>query len=548
MSTNRPLSLSTSRRSFLLGVTAFAGVTCCATQPTTRNAQPLRKPNVLLILADDMGYSDLGCYGGEIPTPNLDQLAQDGLRFTHFYNTARCCPTRACLLTGVTPHEAGMGHMATLSTWGARHHINAWYSGDLRQDTCTLAELLKSANYRTAMSGKWHVTKYINPTHKDFPGKYNWPLQRGFDDYYGMLHGADSYFSPKNIVRNNDIIPPIPNDESYYTTEVFAQETIRQINEAARTPDQPLFLYLAFNAPHWPLHIREVELKPFAETYTDGYEPIRNARLAKMKSLGIVPSQTQLPPINQPWKAVKNKADAARRMAIYAAQIHVMDRMIGQTITALKETGRFDDTLIIFLSDNGACAEVLDRGKVKTPGGPNSFTAYFRNWAQVSNTPLRQYKSSTYEGGAATPCIIHWPQGIELQRRGTLISTPAHIYDIMPTLAELSGATYPKVRQGHTVQPMEGISILPYVLGQKVEAVERTFVWEHEGNRAIRRGHWKALSMRNKPWKLYDLSIDRNEATNLAKQHPERLKALIEHWKKEAIRTRIVPGAFIKSI
>ena len=544
----------------------FAAWFACAPGPAT--AAP-SKPNIIVILSDDMGYSDLGCYGGEIETPNLDGLAANGLRYTQFYNTGRCCPTRASLLTGLYAHQAGIGEMT--SDGGQRG-----YRGDLSRNAVTIAEALRPAGYRTYMAGKWHVTAQLSPD----GDKGNWPLQRGFDRFYGTIIGAGSFFDPWTLTRGNDAITPENDGEyqpdDYYYTDAISDHASRYVREhAGNHADQPFFMYVAYTAPHWPMHALERGIAKYRGRYDAGYEAIREARFGKMKELGVI-GDWKLSPGAARWKDVDEPARAweLRGMEVYAAMVDSMDQGIGRIIGSLKATGQFDNTLILFLSDNGGCAEAygrkppkrplpadivpMDRDELQTrmipertrdgrpvrtgpdamPGPADTYIAYGRNWANVSNTPFRQYKSSNHEGGIATPLIAHWPRGIAA--RNGLRHEPGHLIDIMATCVEISGAEYPARFAGHDILPMEGRSLAGGFTADRKE--ERTLLFEHYGAAAIRKGPWKLVRAgESRPWELYAIEEDRTELNDLGKQHPEKVRELGELWRKEAGRTHVFP-------
>jgi len=501
-----------------------------------------RRPNILLILNDDMGYSDLGCYGGEIRTPTLDRLAADGLRFTQFYNTARCCPSRASLLTGLHPHQADVGHMV------GDDGIDG-YRGDLSRRAVTIAEALRPAGYRTTMSGKWHVAHSLTD-----PG--NWPNDRGFDDHYGIINGADSYYDPMYLKRNG---AGVRAEDDYYLTDALSDEAVRQIREhVAQYPDQPFFQYLAYTAPHWPLHAREEDIARYRGCYDEGWDALREERLQRMIELGILDPGSELTardPTQPPWEEAEHKAWQVRRMEVYAAQIDRMDQGIARVIAALEATGQLDNTLILFLADNGGCAEEItadwnwgqttrggDPVRVGNdpsvmPGAEDTYQSYGVPWANASNTPFREYKHWVHEGGIATPLIVHWPAGIA--DRGELRCAPAQLPDIMATCLDIAGVEYPEEYNGHAIQPLEGFSLRPSF--EKDEPVRETLYWEHEGNAAVRRGRWKLVRKHPGPWELYDMDTDRSELHDLAARYPDKvseLETLYEDWTK---RCHVLP-------
>jgi arylsulfatase A-like enzyme len=527
------------------------------------------RPNIIIILSDDIGFSDLGCYGGEIHTPTLDRLANRGLRFSQFYNCARCCPTRAALLTGVYPHQTGVGHMTEDRGYEG-------YRGDLNRRTVTIAEVLRTAGYRNYAVGKWHVTKATRP---EGP-KHNWPLQRGFDRFYGTITGAGSYFDPGTLTRDNIMISPFADPEYqpevFYYTDAISDHAVRFLREhVSAFPHQPFFMYVCYTAAHWPLHALEEDIAKYRGRYDGGYGPIRLARFERLKDLGLISPQWELSPQVGNWEKVEHKAWEARCMEVYAAQIDRMDQGIGRIVAALEETGQLENTVIFYLQDNGACQESLGRtgnwrrpvepsfppipaeairtdvvplqnrrgvptltGPNVMPGPEDTYISYGINWANVSNTPFREYKHFVHEGGIATPLIVHWPAGIK--RQGEIEHTPAHVIDLMPTCVELAGAEYPREFAGETILPPEGVSLLPLFQGKSLIRKEPLF-WEHEGNRAVRDGKWKLVAKENAPWELYDMEADRTEMHNLAEQYPEVVERLAAAWDRWAARAQVLP-------
>jgi arylsulfatase len=508
-----------------------------------------RRPNIVLILADDMGYSDIGCYGGEIRTPNLDRLARGGTRFTQFYNTARCCPTRASLLTGLHPHQVGMGHMVD------NPKPFAGYTGDLSQNCVTIAEALQPAGYRTYMSGKWHVTPVTE-------SKHNWPRQRGFDRYYGIIHGASSFFDPVTLVRDNEAASA--DGAGFFLTDALAQNAETFVRE--HDTRDPFFLYLAFTSPHWPMHALDEDIARYRGRYRQGWDALRAERHRRMIELGIVERRwaiTERDASVAAWQEEKDKAWQERRMEVYAAMVDRMDQNIGRLLRALEETRQLDNTLILFLSDNGGCAEELRPGYSAfhvpkstrqgtpvvagnrpelLPGGPETYQSYGVGWANASNTPFRLYKHWTHEGGIATPLIAHWPGQA---RAGALSPQPGQLVDIMATCLDAAGAPYPRERRGKAVQPLEGASLLPALRGKKIARRQPLF-WEHEGNRAVRDGRWKLVSRFPGDWELFDLKADRTETRNLATQFPERARKLAAAWDAWAARAQVQAWAEVQ--
>lgn len=508
-----------------------------------------RAPNIILILADDLGFSDLGCYGSEILTPNLDRLAKEGLRFTQFYNTARCCPTRAALLTGLYPHQAGVGHMT-------EDHHKPGYRGNLNQQCATIAELLQEAGYQTMMCGKWHVTRHTGP---EGP-RHTWPLQRGFEKFFGTIAGGGSYFDPVTLCRGNQFVRA---EGDFYYTEAISQQAAEFIGEAARS-DKPFFLYVAYTAPHWPLHARAADIARYRGRYGIGWDQLRQHRYKRMIEMGIIKATWPLAPRDErvkPWIEVPYRTWHERRMEVYAAQVDAMDQGIGRILEKLRQVNKEENTLILFLSDNGGCAEEIaatwknpvipaktrDGRGVQVgnnpgilPGPEDTFQSCGVPWANVSNTPFRLYKHWVHEGGIATPLIVHWPAVIRPKNRlGDLTDQLGHVVDIMATCLEAADTRYPKAYKGFNLPPTEGESLVPIFRGEVRQP--RPIFWEHEGNRAVRDGRWKLVSKYPGPWELYDMEADRTEMNNLAGQHPEvvqRLEQLYDQW---AARANVLP-------
>ena len=513
-------------RDYWLAVTIL---TICASVAEAK----AERPNIVLMMADDMGFSDLGCYGGEIDTPNLDRLAADGVRFTQFYNTARCCPTRAALLTGLYQHQAGIGHMT--GNFGIPS-----YQGYLNDSCVTIAEVLRPAGYTTLTVGKWHVGGK----------KGQWPLDRGFDRYFGTPSGGGVYFKDTLQIRTNvffvkdDQRVEVPDD--FYVTESFTDHALEFLDEAGKK-DKPFFLYFAHIAPHWPLQAKPDDIAKYKGRYDAGYDEIRRRRYERQLKLGVIDPKWELSPRDpqaKPWAELpaKKQADLARRMEIYAAQIDCIDQNVGRLVAKLKELDEFENTLFLFLSDNGCSAEGgpggFSRGKKGAPIGTGlSYASAGLEWANVCDTPFRRYKMSTHEGGISSPLIAHWPAGIG--RKGEFEATPGHVIDLLPTCAAVARAEYPKKRSGKDVQPPEGKSLLPAFRG---EAITRdAFFWEHQGNQAIRAGDWKLVRAHKQPWELYDLGADRTELNDLAKRNPERVRELSSEWQRWADRAGVKP-------
>jgi arylsulfatase len=498
------------------------------------------RPNIILIMVDDMGYSDLGCYGGEIETPNIDQLAQNGLRYKQFYNAARCCPTRASLMTGIYPHQAGMGWMAA-SDMGTPE-----YQGDLNENNVTIAELLKTANYRTYMTGKWHLTN-----DRKVSGRVtdNWPKQRGFDRYFGIIPGGASYFTPTLYSDNTSYEAP---DDFYLTKAISDTSAIYIKDHVLNNPNDPFFMYVAYTAPHFPLHALDREINKYKSTYNAGWDSIRQSRFERQKEMGLFSIETSLNPRDSEvpaWEQISEnqKNDFIMRMAVYAAQLDIVDQGIGHIVQTLKQQDLLDNTLIFFLSDNGATAEFVSNGKSKKVDGSDDTRESYRiNWANVSSTPFKEYKHYTYEGGIATPLIIHWPESINSERMGTFTEDYGHIMDIMATCVEVSGATYPKRINNREIMPLQGKSLLPVIQGETRERGK--IFWEHEANIAMREGDWKMVA-KTEPedqfsmssLQLYNLESDPTETKDLSVLYPEQLDNMYQQWLEWGKHVNVFP-------
>jgi arylsulfatase len=532
------------RRSFLkatgLGAASAGLAGCFGGLPLVPLVKKGKQPNILLIMADDMGFSDVGCYGGEIDTPNINKLAENGLRYTQFYNTGRCCPTRASLLTGLYAHRTGMGWM-TASDLG-----HPGYTGDLNDQCVTIAQMLKPAGYRSYISGKWHVTG--DRFFEQDSSKHNWPLQRGFDRFYGGLAGGGSYYTPTSLTMDNTRIQPPKND--YYYTDATTAHAVKFLDEHFEAHgEQPFFLYTAYYAPHRPLHAKPEDIAKYRGQYRVGWDKIRSDRYRRLLKQGIIRKNWKLSerdPNVPAWEDVsEEKRDLwDMRMATYAAQVDCMDQGIGKILDRLKQEGALDNTVVFFLSDNGGCAEDAGTGETAIIGTAKSNESYRTAWANASDTPFRRYKSDNHEGGISAPLIIHWPEGLEVQG-GSLSHAVSHVIDIMPTCAALAGATYPHRFEGKDIAPLPGKSLLPTFSGEDV-AREALF-FEHEANRAVRQGKWKlvAKGTRKKPytgpWELYDLEVDRTELKDLSKQYPDIKNKLAGMWDAWAVENGVYP-------
>lgn len=505
---------------------------------------PAKPPNILYILADDLGFSDLGCFGGEIKTPNLDSLGYKGVRLTQFYNTGRCCPSRAAILTGQYPHRVGLGHMTTNDLG------KPGYRGVVSKDAQTIAQALEPAGYRSFIAGKWHLG---TPD----------PTQHGFEEFYGTLVSAKRFFDPDHLVRLPEGRKARQYPEGkFYATDAVTDHALDFINLARETPQKPWFLYLAYNAPHFPLHAFKEDIKKYADRYHGGWDQLREERLERMKTMKIVSKDTKLTPrstwrnygetqtgTNPVWDSLPKdrRLDLARRMAIYAAMIDRMDRQIGRIIQDLKCNGELENTLIMFTSDNGACFEwdpfgfdikssnqnILHKDEdLNKMGGPGTFHSVGSGWANASNTPWRMYKHFNHEGGIASPGILHWPKGLNIEP-GKIIHKSAHIIDLLPTALAAANVEY----AGGL--PLPGTDMLAYL--RKDCAADRTLFFEHQGNRAVRSGNWKLVAFDDQPWELYNFTNDRTEMNNLAKSYPEKAKQLSDAWDKWGKENYVTP-------
>jgi arylsulfatase len=533
-----------------------------------------KKPNVIVILTDDMGYSDIGCFGSEIKTPNIDRLANNGLRFTQFYNTARCSSTRASLLTGLYPHQAAMGHLAT------ENFKEPGYTDDLSKNAVTMAEVFQQAGYATYMTGKWHIAKSVTRE----GDKSNWPMQRGFQRFFGTLNGSGSFYDPGTLMSNNTFIAP---GKDFYYTNAISDTTVKFIQQHPK--EKPFFFYIAYTAAHWPMHAPENDIQKYKGKYDQGWDATRQQRFEKLQKLGIISQNAVLTErsVTIPaWNDEPMKDWQLRRMEVYAAMIDVMDQGIGRIITALEQKGELDNTIIFYMHDNGGCAETLNSNQTEIPptaeqlkgklfaadsaflgrqpmytrsgefirsgkgvmaGAANSWVAYGEEWANVSNTPFRLYKHWAHEGGIATPLVVHWPASIK--SKGQLRTQPGHLIDIMATCLDIAGIQYPAQFNGNAIQPFEGKSLVPAFRNKKIQ--HDFLFWEHEGNRAIRVDNWKLVARvkKNKvftmadenAWELYDLKNDPTETKNLATKYPDKVASLSAMWEKEAVRTKAKP-------
>lgn len=526
-----------------------------AALPVVASAQAEdRRPNIMVIMVDDMGYSDLGCFGGEIHTPNLDGLANNGMRFTQFFNAGRSCPSRAALMTGLYAQQAGIMAMGQ----------------SLNTECVTIPEVLKTAGYHTAMTGKWHLslTQGIGNNadqmawlshqntfnNRPFAPIETYPCNRGFDEHWGTIWGVVNHFDPFSLVHNEEPIytDAIPSD--FYSTDFITDKTIDLLDDLS-AKEEPFFMYVAYNAPHWPLHAKPEDIKKYDGMYDEGWDVMREKRYARMVELGLIsPEQT---PISRNesgrlWENETDKEFQAANMEVHAAMIDCVDQGVGRIIQKLKETGEYDNTIIIFSSDNGASSENYGIGEFdrhdrtrdgqmvthdsRTPGDQLSYNYLGTGWAGAINTPFRYWKAESFHGGIAAPTIVHWPAGMK-SGKGSIVNEPCHFIDIMPTCIALAGAEYPSTYNGHSIKPLaaEGRSLLPLISGEGEWNGERTLFWEHENGRAVRVGNWKMTSLRNGGWQLFDLSTDYSETNNVAAEYPDKvreMKTLWNNWAK----------------
>jgi arylsulfatase len=505
-------------------------------------------PNILLITAEDLGFSDLACYGSEILTPNVDQLAKEGLRFTQFYNAGRGCPSQAALLTGLFPHQVGMGH-------ASEDFHKPGYRGNLNQRGATLGELLGQAGYETLICGQWEMTWHNGP---EGP-KHTWPMQRGFEQFFGTLAEGCGYFDPITLTRDNQFMNV---QGQFYLTDAVAQRASEYL-EAAGHATRPFFLYVAFTAPHWPLQAKPADLARYQGRYGIGWDSVREARYRRMIDYGILRPAWQLSPRDSrvpAWIDAPNRAWHARRMEVYAAQVDALDQAVGRILEKLKQIGRADNTLVMFLSLSGASGEELaatwqapyhipdkthaggavqvGNSPIFLPGTEDTFQSYGVPWANVSNTPLRLYKRTTYEGGIASPLVVRWPAVIRTGKR--ISAQVAHVIDIVPTCLEAAGQKYTGDYHGYKILPLEGESLLP-VFRQETTILRNPLFWEHEGNRAVREGKWKLVARAQGKWELYDLEADRTELTDLAATEAARVANLAQFYDAWAKRAGVLP-------
>lgn len=519
--------------------------------------------NVVIFLADDLGYSDLGCYGGEIKTPNIDWLAHNGVRMSNFHNTPRCSPSRASLLTGLHPHQVGMGILAKDDS------EKGGYKGKLNNKCVTIAEVLKDSGYATAIRGKWHLT----PSNR-IPDDA-WPTARGFDTFWGTMTGCGTYYQPGTLTRGTENVEHEADRKDFFYTDVIAAESVEFLHRHhSESPDKPYFLYVAFTAPHWPLHAREKTIKDYDGVYSKGWDALRESRLKRQHVIGLLPTYIELSPRDEgvpSWEEEPYKEWQERRMQVYAAMVTEMDQAIGRILEQIRRNEDMEDTIILFMSDNGASADPMPlvelqywrertdilRHKTKDgrdvrigndpltmPGGEDTYLSYGRGWANLSNTPFKLFKLWAHEGGVASPFIAHWPNGNLLN--GKIFEQPFQLTDVLPTLLEALGYEYPKERNGISLPPLVGQSMFNTWKGADIS--NPTLWWEHCGNAALRSGKWKLVRQYDRPWELYDISLDRSELNDLSAEHPDIVREMSENWERIANQNGVIPFRQIMDI
>ena len=505
--------------------------------------QQTQKPNIIIILADDMGYSDPGCFGGEINTPNIDALANNGMRFTQFYNCSRSCPSRASLMTGLYAQQVGITGMGL----------------SLNNNCVTIPEALKPAGYNTGMTGKWHLslTKALpnnedqlkwmahQADHGNFAPLASYPCNRGFDENYGIIWGVADYFDPFSLVHNETPIKTVPAD--FYMTDYVTEKTVDLIDAFSKR-SEPYFLYVAYTAPHWPVQAKPEDIAKYKGKYDGGWDELRTNRYKRMVEMGLIdPAKMPLShnESNKPWSAAKHKSWESANMEVHAAMVDCLDQGIGKIVAKLKATGQYENTIIFFMTDNGASPErypnagfdrpsitrngqvILQPGDYPTPGPETSASTIGEGWAGALNTPFRYWKSESFHGGTATPMIVQWPAGLKT-KPGSMTGQVVHVMDMMPTCLELAEATYPVTYKGNDIIPLESHSIKPILEGKN--RIQEPIYWEHEGGRAVRVGNWRLVSLKNANWQLFDMTTDLSETKNVASEHQDTVNELKELW------------------
>ncbi|MHB1556465.1 MAG: arylsulfatase [Isosphaeraceae bacterium] len=550
------MNRQTNRLRVLGGISVAAAIVAIGASRAEDGPDSARRPNFVVIVLDDLGYGDLGCYGGEIRTPNIDRLAAGGLRFTRFYNAARCCPTRASLLTGLYPHQVGLARNGQ----------------DLTRDGATIAELLRARGYQTAMAGKWHLSQtrpldgrdagtrhlaWLNhQAERDHPFARldTYPVNRGFERHYGPIWGVVDYFDPFSLVDGTRPVEQVPRD--FYLTDAITEKSVGYIREMARE-DRPFFLYVAHCAPHWPLHARPEDIARYRETYRRGWHALRESRYRRQVEMGLIdPATHPLPELmgrGPDWDALDDEArkHQSALMAVHAAMVDRVDQGVGSIVRALEETKRLENTVIVVLADNGASPERyldpgFDRASQTRDGRPIRYRGRFEPgsettwgyigayWANAANTPYRYWKAESFEGGCHTPMIVHWPKGLA-GRPGSTTAELGHVIDLMPTFLELASVTYPAKYAGHDLKPLEGRSLAP-LWREPPRAGHPALFFEHEGGRAVIAGDWKLVARPRGDWELYHIAADATETHDLAGREPRRAAELEQMWRAWARR------------
>ncbi|MQA04993.1 MAG: sulfatase-like hydrolase/transferase [Streptosporangiales bacterium] len=510
------------------------------------------RPDIVVVLADDMGFSDIGCYGGEVHTPNLDRLAANGTRLSQFYVTPRCSPSRASLMTGLHPHQTGIGILTFDDGPDG-------YPGNLNDRCVTIPELLGQAGYGTYMSGKWHMAADMSAPNDA------WPTRRGFQRFFGTLEGGGSFWQPHTLMDGEERLDQDELPADFYYTDAISDRAVRYVEEHQESrPDDPMFMYVTYTAPHWPLHAPDETIARYKGVFDDGWDALREQRMRRLVDFGVIDPQWPMSdrdPVVGPWHDADEHEWEAHRMAVFAAQIDHIDQGVGRVIDALEAAGRLDNTLIVFLSDNGACAENVEEWVPRFlalndttrdgqpvvsgnhpdvfPGPDSTYASYGRAWANLSDTPFREYKHWVHEGGIASPFVVHWPAG--LPGRGAVRRQTHQLTDVMATVLDITGVDYPTEFADRSVLPAEGESMLSTLRGEGNGPSDRMLFWEHEGNAAVRRGRWKLVRKYPKSWELYDMDADRTELNDLSAKHPKVARELTAEYEQWAARCGVLP-------
>ncbi len=532
---------------------------------------PVDAPNIIFVLVDDVGFSDIGCFGGEIRTPNIDLLAAQGVRFANFHVNPMCSPTRASLLTGLNAHAAGMGHIAQDDPGFPG------YRAEIADDVATAAEIMRSKGYSTLMVGKWHLCR---DTDMSAGGpQHGWPCQRGFDRFYGILEAFTNLHQPHRLIEDNHVVEIDSYPDDYFLTDDLTDKAIRMIRErSASRPGQPFFLYFAHPAAHAPLMAKADDIERYRTTFADGWDEIRSRRHERQIELGVIPPGTELPVRNaevgdavRPWADLSDDERTlhSRYMAVYAAMVDEVDQSVGRLRGALEEMGEWDNTILVFLSDNGASREgesdgttnyfahlgygdarkmmPADLARLDDIGGPKTMTHYPRGWAMASNTPFRLYKRNTHAGGHQVPCVWSWPKRFG-EVAGEIRTQYGHCIDILPTVLQLAGLSTPPERNGTAIKPMNGASLAGVLADAEHGEVRDEQYYEMEGHRGFYRDGWEVVTNRrprrpftDADWELYDLRADPTEIHDLASVHPERVADMADGFHQAAVANQVYP-------